>query len=49
MPIVIGELGTDTKGRVQGLENFVIRRKVETIQTTSLLRYAKILRRVLET
>ena len=47
--IVIGALGTATKGLVQGLEGLEIRGWVETIQTTALLRLAKILRRVLET
>ena len=46
---IIGTLGTVTKGLVHGLEEMEIRRRVETIQTTSLLRSAKILRRVLET
>ena len=48
MPIVIGALGTVTKGLMKGLEDFEIR-GVETIQTTALLRLARILRRVLET
>ena len=47
--IVIGALGTVTKGLVQGLEDLEIRGRVETIQTTVLLRSARILRRVLET
>ena len=47
--IVIGATGTVTKGLVQGLENLEIRGQVETIQTTALLRSARILRRVLET
>ena len=42
-------LGTVTKGLVQGLEYLKIRGRVETIQTTALLRSARILRRVLET
>ena len=42
--IVIGALGTVTKGLVQGLENLEIRGRVGTIQTTSL-RSARILRR----
>ena len=46
IPIVIDALGTVTKELVQGLE---IRRQVKTIQTTALLRSARILRRVLET
>ena len=49
IPIVIGELGIITKGLVQGLEDLEIRGQVETIQTTALLRSARILRRVRET
>ena len=48
-PVVIGALGTITKGLVQREEDLKIRGRVETIQTTALLRSAKILRRVLET
>ena len=36
--IVIGALGTVTKGLVQGLVDLEIRGRVETIQTTTLLR-----------
>ena len=46
IPIVIGMLGAVIKGLVQGLEDL---RRVETVQTTALLRSAKILKRVLET
>ena len=49
IPIVIGALGTVTKGLVRGLEEFKITGRVETIQTTALLRSTRILRRVLET
>ena len=49
IPIVISALGTVTKGLVQGLEDLEIIGWVETIQTTALLRSARILRRVLET
>ena len=49
IPIVIGGLGTVTKGLVQGLEDLEIRGQVETIQTTAILRSARILRRVLDT
>ena len=49
IPIVIGTLGTVTKGLIKGLENLEITRQVGTIQTTTLLRSARILRRVLET
>ena len=38
IPIVIGFLGTVIKGLVQKLEDLEIRGRVETIQTTSLLR-----------
>ena len=49
IPIVIGALGTVTKGLVQGLEDLEIKGWVKTIQTIALLRSARILRRVLET
>ena len=49
IPIVIGVLGTVTKGLVQGLEDFEIRGWVKTILTTAFLRLDKMLRRVLET
>ena len=49
IPVVIVELGTVTKRLVQGLEDLEIRGRVETIQTTALLRSARILKRVLET
>ena len=48
-PIVIGAFGTVTKGLLKGLEDFEISGRVEIIQTTTLLRTARILRRVLET
>ena len=48
-PIVIGALGTITKGLLKGLEDLEVGRRVETIQTTALLRTARILRRVLVT
>ena len=47
--IVIGALGTATKGLVNVLEDLEIRGREENIQTTALLRSARILRRVLET
>ena len=40
---VIGALGTVNKGLIMGLENLKIRGGVETIQTTALLRSARIL------
>ena len=49
IPNVIGAFGTVTKGLVKGLEHLGIRGRVETIQTTALLRSARILRRVMET
>ena len=49
VPIVIGALGTVTKGLLKGLEDLEVSGRVETIQTTALLRTARILRRVLET
>ena len=49
IPIVIGAFGTVTKGLLKGLDDLEVGRRVETIQTTALLRTARILRRVLET
>ena len=49
VPIVIGALGTIAKGLLKGLEDLEVGGWVETIQTTALLRTARILRRVLET
>ena len=49
VPIVIGVLGTVTKGILKGLEDLEVGGWVETIQTTALLRTARILRRILET
>ena len=46
-PIVIVALGTFAKGLLKGLEDLEIRGRVKTIQTTTLLRSARILRRVL--
>ena len=46
--IVIGALGMVTKGLIKGLEDFEIRGRVETIQTTALLILARILRTFLE-
>ena len=47
VPIVIGALGT--KGLLKGLADLEVGGRVETIQTTALLRTIRILRRVLET
>ena len=46
IPIVIGAFGTVTKGLYKELE---VGERVETIQTTALLRTARILRRVRKT
>ena len=44
-----GAFGTVSKGLLKGLEDLEVGRRVETIQTTTLLRTARILRKVLET
>ena len=49
MQIVIDALGAVTKELVQGLEDLVITGRVETVQTTTLLRSVRTLRWVLET
>ena len=49
IPIVIGAFGTVTKGLLKGLEHLEFGGRVETIQTTTLLGTAGILRRVIET
>ena len=49
IPIVIGAFGTVSKGLLKGLEDLEVSDRVETIQTTALLKTARILRRVLET
>ena len=49
IPIVIGAFETVTKGLRKGLDDLEVGRRVEIIQTTALLRTARILRRVLET
>ena len=47
--IVIGVFGTVTKGLLKGLEDLEVSGRMETTQTTALLKMARILRRVLET
>ena len=47
--IVIGSFGTVSKGLWKGMEDSEVGRRVETNETTALLRTARILRRVLET
>ena len=49
IPIVIGAFGTVTKWLSKGLEDLEVGGRVETIQTTALLKTARIVRRVLET
>ena len=49
IPVVIGAFGTVTKGLLKGLEDLEVGGRVETIQTTALLRTTRILRRILET
>ena len=49
IPIVIGAFGTVTKGLLKGIEDLQVGGRMETIQMTTLLRTARILRRVLET
>ena len=49
IPIVFGAFGTVIIGLSKGLEDLEVEGRVETIQTTALLRTAIILRRVLET
>ena len=49
IPIVIGASGTVTKELLKGLEDLGVGGRMETSQTTTLLRTARIVRRVLET
>ena len=49
IPIIINVPDTVTKGLVQGLEDLRIRGQAVAIQTTALLRLARILRIVLKT
>ena len=49
MAILIGAFGTVTKGLLKGQEDLEVGGRVDTIQTTPLLRTARILRRVLVT
>ena len=49
IPIVIGAFGTVTKGLLKGLENLEVGGRVESIQTTALLKTTRILRRGLRT
>ena len=49
IPFVIGAFGTVTKGLLKSQDDLEIGGRVEAIQTTALLKTARILRRVLET
>ena len=49
IPIVTGAFGTETKGLLKSLEDLEVGGRLEIIQTTALLKTARILRRVLET
>ena len=49
IPFVICALGTVTEGLIKGLEDLEIIGRVKTIQITTLLRLARILRSVLAT
>ena len=49
IPIVIGAFGAVTKGLFKRLVDLKVGGRVETIQTTALLRTTSILRRVMET
>ena len=49
IPVVIGAFGTITKGLLKGLGDLEVGGRVESIQTTALLRTARIVRKVLET
>ena len=49
IPIIIVTLGRITEGLLKGMVDLEIKEHVETIQTTTLLRTARILGRVLET
>ena len=48
IPIVTGSFGTETKGFLKRLEDLEIVGRVGAIQTSTLLKTARILRRVLE-
>ena len=48
VPIVTGAFGTVTEGVLKGLEDLEVGGRVETIQTTALLKTTRIQRRVLE-
>ena len=49
VPIVIGAFGTVTEGLLKSLKDLEVGGRVETIQTTALLKTVRVLRRVPET
>ena len=49
VPTVIGAFSTIAKGLFKGLDDLKVGGREEAIQTTALLRTARILRRVLKT
>ena len=49
IPIVIDTFGTISKGLLKGLEDLEVGGRGETIQTSALLRTARILKKVLKT
>ena len=49
IPIVIGSFGAVTKELLKGLEDLEVGGRVKSIQTTALLKTARLLRRVLAT
>ena len=49
IPVVVGAFDTVTKRLLKGLEELEVGGRVETIQTKTLLRTVRILRRVLKT
>ena len=49
VPIVIGAFGSVSKGLLKGPEDLEVGERVKTIQTTTLLKTARIRRRVLGT
>ena len=46
IPTVFGAFGTDSKSLEKGLKELEISRRIETIQTSALLRSARILKTV---
>ena len=48
VPIVIAAFGTVTKGLLKCLEDLEVCGRVESIQTTALLKTARILKRILK-